>query len=141
MHLCKDIQCPPYSNVVRSRNVPFYRFNHEDGRPYALLESSVRELDLSANSTLNTEINPNTPSPLNRTKNTPNTQDIVECLEWMLNHVEYLKTSCGGHRQLEYIASNVLPSLQKYRLTIQQDQNSKRLIPTCNRPPATFWAP
>ena len=90
-------------NLISSRTIPFYRFQHERGRKYVLLENPVNRDKDNEVYILNSTLEPNTISPLKHNNHERDYKDMLQNKEWMLAHVCELRKNSSGYRQLECI--------------------------------------
>lgn len=118
-HLCKPLSHSrpfgPYRNIARSRFPPFFKFEHQDGRLYALLE--INEPMWNTCQSVPFVPNGNEIFDDGEVHEEPLlAADEMRCiLEWMVHHISELKQTASAGRQLDYIGNELFPKIAKYK--------------------------
>ena len=141
-HLCHLQSCPPYRNIVRSRTPPFYKFLHEDGRRYPILESTcMNEIERTTPNYQSICSESNTRLSIIHRQAHNTFSELLENFEWMKNHLHDLNSTPAGEMQMNYIRTALLPRIKSYRESIEKDKRSRAQTPTWSRTPDTLWNP
>ena len=145
-HLCRLRQLPLYREVIRSRFPPFYRFQQESGRLFALLEgplprfasTTIRSAEVSQSTHTVTVA----PVQLTLASNTlPSISLLKSTVAWFSAHIDELESIPAGSKQIEYLSNRYLPHLLKYSRNVETERGRRRPTPTWKRNPDTFYLP
>ena len=109
---------PSYREIVRSRVLPFYRFERKEGRQYTLLE---KQHSLRTNTVPYNEIDMTATLAIDIPTDAINTSAMKDLFESIALHISELDAHLSRVWQLRCIKDVMIPRIEKYRSAVDKE--------------------